>query len=367
VCHRAGTMRRMTLAPALTSLLRRSPLLALWALAWALAACTSVSTRLPAGTAGNARPEVAGPGKDGPPLDRSIDPMQVPDAEPRIEPIRAGGPNKPYEVAGQTYVPANTDVELVERGLASWYGRLFHGRRTASGEVYNMHAMTAAHRTMPIPSYARVRNPANGREVIVRVNDRGPFAAGRVVDLSYAAAVRLGLQNGVAPVEVERITHEQIRAGLSGRPRDTAVATEPATRPVAAMASPVAPAMAALAVTDLPAAPASTPIAPTAPAAQPPVVASPPIAMGERARAFTAAAAGFWLQLGAFAKGEGAYGFQQRVAAELDWLSPLLTVFSEGGMHRLQAGPYPSREQAREAAERVRAALQLVPVVVERR
>jgi rare lipoprotein A len=84
-------------------------------------------------------------------------------------------------------------------------------------------------------------------------------------------------------------------------------------------------------------------------------------------RAFTAAAAGFWLQLGAFAKGDGAYGFQKRVAAELDWLSPLLTVFAEGGMHRLQAGPFPSRDQARETAERVRQALQLVPVVVERR
>jgi rare lipoprotein A len=237
-----------------------------------------------------------------------------------------------------------------------------------------MHAMTAAHRTMPIPSYARVRNPANGREVIVRVNDRGPFSAGRVIDLSYAAAVRLGLQNGVAPVEVERITHEQIRAGLPVPLRDTAVATAPATRPVAAVAaapvqpqapplaaaaSPVAPAMAEATVTDL----AATP----APTVQPPVAAQPPIAMGERARALTAAAAGFWLQLGAFAKGEGAYSFQQRVAAELDWLSPLLTVFAEGGMHRLQAGPYPSREQAREAAERVRTALQLVPVVVERR
>lgn len=356
-------MRRMTLAPTLTFLVRRSLLLALLALAWALAACTSAPTRSPDATAGSARTlPAANPDKDGPPLDRSIDPMLVPDAEPRIEPIRAGGPNKPYEVAGQTYVPATADVPVTERGLASWYGRLFHGRRTASGEAYNMHAMTAAHRTMPIPSYARVRNPANGREVIVRVNDRGPFAAGRVIDLSYAAAVRLGLQNGVAPVEVERITHEEIRAGLSGRPRDTAVAAEPATKPVAAMAavaSPVATAMADVTVTDLPATPA--------PIAQAPVAAQPAIAMGERARALTAAAAGYWLQLGAFAKGEGAYGFQRRVAAELDWLSPLLTVFLEGGMHRLQAGPYPTREQAREAAERVRAALQLVPVVVERR
>ena len=348
-------MRRMTLAPVPTPLVRRGALLAVLLLALALAACTSAPKRAGAAAATPLRTEAvaASPGKDGPPLDRSVDPLQVPDAEPRIEPIRVGGPNKPYEVAGQTYVPAAADVPVTERGLASWYGRLFHGRRTASGEVYNMNAMTAAHRTMPIPSYARVRNPANGREVIVRVNDRGPFAAGRVIDLSYAAAVRLGVQNGVAPVEIERITHEQIRAGLPSRTSETALAAAPATEPAAA---PVA-------ALEVPAAPALT-IPP--PSAQP-TTASAPITMGERARALTAAAAGYWLQLGAFAKGEGAYGFQKRVAAELDWLSPLLTVFAEGGMHRLQAGPYPSREQAREAAERVRTALQLVPVVVERR
>lgn len=366
----------MTLAPVPTSLVCRGPLLAALALAWLLAACTSAPKRPAAASPPRTEAVAANPAKDGPPLDRSVDPLQVPDAEPRIEPIRLGGPNKPYEVAGQTYVPAAADVQLVERGLASWYGRLFHGRRTASGEVYNMNAMTAAHRTMPIPSYARVRNPANGREVIVRVNDRGPFAAGRVIDLSYAAAVKLGVQNGVAPVEIERITHEQIRAGLPGRTSDTALAAAPATKPaaapVAALEVPIAmPAPVPAAVTapvPLPMAEATVAELPAilTPAAQP-ATAQPPITMGERARALTAAAAGYWLQLGAFAKGEGAYGFQKRVAAELDWLSPLLTVFAEGGMHRLQAGPYPSREQAREAAERVRTALQLVPVVVERR
>ncbi|MBK7617174.1 MAG: septal ring lytic transglycosylase RlpA family protein [Vitreoscilla sp.] len=367
----------MTLAPVSTSLVRCGPLLAVLLLAIALAACTSAPKR-PAAAAGPPRTEavVATPGKDGPPLDRSVDPLQVPDAEPRIEPIRLGGPNKPYEVAGQTYVPAAGDVPVVERGLASWYGRLFHGRRTASGEVYNMNAMTAAHRTMPIPSYARVRNPASGREVIVRVNDRGPFVAGRVIDLSYAAAVRLGVQNGVAAVEIERITHEQIRAGLPGRTSDTALVAAPATKsaaaPLAALEVPAAmPAPMPTAVTtpvSLPMAEATVAELPAAPASAIPLpTAQPPIMMGERARALTAAAAGYWLQLGAFAKGEGAYGFQKRVAAELDWLSPLLTVFAEGGMHRLQAGPYPSREQAREAAERVRTALQLVPVVVERR
>jgi rare lipoprotein A len=138
---------------------------------------------------------------------------RLPDAVPRVEPIRVGGPNKPYEVNGQRYVPFTADRPLREVGGASWYGRRYHGRPTSLGEPYDMFAMTAAHPLMPLPSYARVRNPANGRQVIVRVNDRGPFVAGRVIDLSYAAALRLDVHRGVAPVQVERITFEQIRRG----------------------------------------------------------------------------------------------------------------------------------------------------------
>ncbi len=149
---------------------------------------------------------------DGPPTTPPPDLAQRPDAEPRVEPIRVGGPNKPYEVLGRRYEPLTGDVPLQQSGLASWYGRKFHGRPTASGEPYDMHAMTAAHKTMPIPSYARVRNPANGREIVVRINDRGPFADGRIIDLSYAAAARLGVLAGVAPVELRRITHAEIRA-----------------------------------------------------------------------------------------------------------------------------------------------------------
>jgi rare lipoprotein A len=129
-----------------------------------------------------------------------------------------GGPNKPYEVLGRCYAPLRRRAAGRARPGLSWYGRKFHGRPTASGEVYDMYAMTAAHKTMPIPSYARVRNPANGREVVVRVNDRGPFVDGRVIDLSYTAALRLGVLGGVAPVEVERITHDEIRAGLPDDP-----------------------------------------------------------------------------------------------------------------------------------------------------
>jgi rare lipoprotein A len=152
------------------------------------------------------------PGTDGPPENSPAGIERTPDAVPRPEPLRSGGPNKPYTLAGRTYVPLTGDVAFTESGLASWYGRKFHGRATSSGEPYDMFAMTAAHKTLPIPSYVRVRNPANGREIVVRVNDRGPFVEGRIIDLSYAAAAKLGLLAGVAPVTVRRITFRDMRA-----------------------------------------------------------------------------------------------------------------------------------------------------------
>ncbi len=135
-----------------------------------------------------------------------------PDAVPRVAAIPQGAPNLPYEIKGELYDPENADVPMAESGIASWYGRPFHGRRTATGEVYDMHAMTAAHKTMPLPSYAVVRNPKNRREVVVRVNDRGPFKPGRIIDLSHAAARKLGI-SGIAKVEVRRLTHAEIRSG----------------------------------------------------------------------------------------------------------------------------------------------------------
>ena len=165
-------------------------------------------------------------GRDGPPEAPPPNLAQRPDAQPRVEPIRIGGPNKPYEALGRRYEPMTRDAPLVETGGASWYGRKFHGKPTSSGEPYDMYAMTAAHKTMPIPSYARVRNPANGREVIVRINDRGPFADGRVIDLSYTAALKLGVLGGVATVEVRRITFEEIRNGTAA-----ALLTEPGASP----------------------------------------------------------------------------------------------------------------------------------------
>ena len=281
-------------------------------------------------------------GGDGPDAKPPPRLAEVPDAEPPIEPIRNGGPNKPYEVLGRNYVPMTQDRVFRERGLASWYGRKFHGRRTASGETYDMYAMTAAHPTLPLPSYARIRNPANGREVIVRVNDRGPFHKGRIVDLSYTAALKLDLLRGVAPVELERITFAEIRSGAWRRDRPAPEGPERA-EPAQAVATLPAPAEAAV------------------------PEAAPPDVEALTMRPLASAPRGFWIQLGAFRQKDGAESFQRRVTDELEWLSPLLAVFVEPPLFRLQAGPYASRDEAREGAERIREALQLVPVIVERK
>lgn len=140
------------------------------------------------------------------PLPRRLDPSQIHDAVPRDDPIRAAGNKSPYTVLGKTYrvLPSARGYEAT--GTASWYGRKFHGRRTANGEVYDAYAMTAAHKTLPIPSYVRVTNLGNGKTAIVRVNDRGPFHGNRLIDLSWAAATKLGfVDKGTAHVRIEVI------------------------------------------------------------------------------------------------------------------------------------------------------------------
>ncbi len=129
-----------------------------------------------------------------------------PDAVPRVEPKARYGNMKSYVVYGKTYYPKQSSRGHVERGIASWYGPKFHGRKTSSGEPYDMHQMTAAHKTLPLPTYALVKNLENGRSAIVKVNDRGPFVGDRIIDLSYAAAKKLGVdQKGTARVEVVSI------------------------------------------------------------------------------------------------------------------------------------------------------------------
>lgn len=291
-------------------------------LALLLAACSSTK-QLPPGD-----PRIT---RDGPEAVVPPDLLQTPDAVPRIEAIRSGGPNKPYEVLGMRFEPIPHDSAFKERGLASWYGRKFHGRRTASGETYNMYAMTAAHPRLPIPSYVRVRNPANGREIIVRVNDRGPFHRGRIIDLSYTAALKLDLLRNVAPVEIERITFDEIRSGRWQQSDE-----QPLAAPAEAEGAPEAPSTQQLRALD---------------EARPEV---------------RAASKGLWLQLGAFRERAGAENLQAELASRFPDLAPKLTLLRDGRLNRVQLGPLADRELARRTAERLREEAALEPLLVQR-
>jgi rare lipoprotein A len=351
-----------------------------------LAGCSSVPLT-PSGTVSIPQPTahpIPRPDRDGAPERPPEDLASVPDAVPRVEPILPKGPNKPYEVLGQAYEPLAEDVPFKQRGVTSWYGTKFHGRRTASGEVYSMYGMSAAHRTLPIPSYARIRNVANGKEVIVRVNDRGPFHSQRVLDLSYTAAAKLEiLARGHAEVEIERLTFEDIRTGrwnqapaqavlasvsgaalpIEARPVPPVPAPDQAlVDPIHALASRLEGATPTAVPSAAPDASQSLPAAP-APAA---VAAARPSPEG-RARAFTPGQSGYWVQLAAFSQRTGVDAFQKKVAVELSHLAPLLAVFQEGPGYRLQVGPYAHRDEAQSVAQRVRDALKLAPMVVERR
>lgn len=342
-----------------------------------LAGCASGPRDGAPGRSSSARP--GDTVRDGPPERPPADLVKVPNAEPRVEPIRRGGPNKPYVVLGRGYEPLADDVPFKQRGTASWYGAKFHGRRTASGEVYSMYGMTAAHRTLPIPSYARVRELRSGQEIIVRINDRGPFHGGRVLDLSYTAALKLGaVARGSVEVEIERLTFEDIRSGRwrSGDEPETRLATD--SPPVQASVPPgqlpaldVAPPPEAVALTAeadpiLALASRLEEARPAQGMADADAAAHEP-APERRAMAFTPASKGYWVQLAAFRQRQGVDEFQKRVAREIEHLAPLLAVYQEGVLYRLQAGPYDDRDQAQDLARRLREVLQLEPVVVNRR
>jgi rare lipoprotein A len=142
---------------------------------------------------------------DGPGDNAPADIDAIPDAVVKKEPIRMAS-SRPYEALGETYTPMTEYQPYKQEGIASWYGKRYHGQKTSSGELYDMYGMSAAHPTLPIPSYVRVTNPENGRSVVVRVNDRGPFKKDRLIDLSYAAAYKLRItQKGSSLVEVELI------------------------------------------------------------------------------------------------------------------------------------------------------------------
>jgi rare lipoprotein A len=249
---------------------------------------------------------------DGPPESVPAELARIPDAVPRDEPFHRFA-NRPYTVFGVTYVPVLDREPTRQRGMASWYGKKFHGQKTSSGEVYDMFAMTAAHKTFPLPSYARVTNVKTGQSVVVRVNDRGPFHSDRIIDLSYAAAMRIGIAGpGSGLVDVERIV--------------------------------VAPGEAV----------AMAPAVPVAPAPMPVVETS----MVSRE------AAALWLQLGAFSSAETAESFREKVARDLPWLLEPVEIASRDGLHRVRLGPYRNAIEASAIGDKVRASLGLAPVLI---
>lgn len=250
-----------------------------------------------------------GPG-DNPPANLDA----IPDAVPRLEPLHRFA-NRPYVALGQAYTPDTELRSYKESGTASWYGRRYHGQRTSSGESYDMYGMTAAHRTLPIPSYARVTNVASKRSVVVRINDRGPFHSDRVIDVSYTAAYKLGmLQGGSTQVEIEALD-----------PRG-----QPAVAPK------------------------------TAPLRQPePLAAAPAMT--------TAAENGrIYVQLGAFGMQDNAEQFRGRLKLELAQLADKLQITPADGMFKVRTGPYASHAEASQAAAEIRKALNINAMVISR-
>ena len=279
---------------------------------------------------------------DGPGASPPANLDSIPDAVPRAEPINRGT-SRPYVVMGRSYTPMTSHEPYRTRGIATWYGRRYHGKPTASGEPYDMYAMTAAHTTLPIPSYARVTNVKNGRSVVVRINDCGPFVDGRIIDLSYTAAHRIGvLGGGSATVEVEAILPGSYGSTLAAPAQPDVSAPIRESPPSIAARDPGWP-------VSLPAAPGPLP----APHAEQPL----PVA---------AEAAGHYLQLGAFASRENAENFLTRMKTQMEGLGDNLQVFARDGLYRVHAGPYASQSEARQAADRINRTLGVRPVVLTR-
>ena len=251
---------------------------------------------------------------DGPASAVPADIDRIPDAVARSEPLHRFA-NRPYNVFGVEYRPMTSLGTLRQRGIASWYGRKFHGQKTAIGETYDMFAMTAAHPTAPLPSFARVTHAKSGRSVVVRINDRGPFHAGRIVDLSYAAAHRLGIaQGGSGEVELELLV--------------APFAAPPASDPVIALAPPPAP------------------------LSEPPAIAISSPNLGTEDI--------YYVQLGAFGNFANAQTFQQRMSIELA-ITPRVQQIDS--LYRVRLGPFATRSEAEAARDRAQSVLS-TPLVI---
>lgn len=301
-------------------------LIALAAVALLAAGCSS--TPKPAPRAGGFYQD------DGPPDKAPADLARTPDAVPRVEPFHPYA-NRPYAALGRRYTPITDDRPFRQRGFASWYGRQFHGNRTSSGERYDMFAMTAAHPTLPLPSYVRVTHRKNGASVIVRVNDRGPFKHDRVIDLSYAAAVKLGIAAaGTGEVDVVRLTHADIRAGRLGQEgtNDGDVADAP-----------------------------RTPVSPRA--GLPPPSNVPAVAQPDDRLPVASSSPGWSVQLGAFGVAANAEALRARLALLLSQddgalaAQAPLRVERDGSLYRVLAGAFGERAAAAALAQRLERAL----------
>ena len=250
---------------------------------------------------------------DGPGADAPANLDATPDAVPRAEPLHRYA-NRPYVALGKTYTPLGKPGGYKERGIASWYGKKFHGQRTSSGETYDMYGMTAAHPTLPIPSYARVTNLSTHKSVVVRINDRGPFLHDRIMDLSYTAAHKLGIVgNGSSEVEVESIAADAVTTPIA--------VTDPVT------SEPLAPA--------------------TAPAAS----NTPP------------AGGNVYLQIGAFKSQQGAESFLAKMRAEFSSSGKQVVLYQKDELVRVHVGPYASADEARAIAEKLQARLGFKPII----
>jgi rare lipoprotein A len=290
--------------------------------------------------------------------------LATPNAEPKIEPYSTRS-NRPYVVFGKTYRPIVDDRPFKQRGIGSWYGKKFHGQKTSSGELYDMYKMTAAHPTLPIPSYARVTNLANGQQVIVRINDRGPFHAGRIIDLSYTAALKLGyLTSGSSELEVERLLPDDI-ARMSKEKQENSNPIGRAEPPRLSSPMPI-PAS----VTGVPAAASSAsqaaveamlrndanPLPASSAAAQSDVATAKPasITMSSVTPDNIATGAGnFYIQFGAYSQADRAESARAQLQQQWTNSLPPLEVSEDSALYRLLCGPFSTREEAATAAQKL--------------
>jgi len=309
--------------------------------------------------------------------------QMTPDPVPRLEPYSTTG-NKPYVVFGKTYTPISDSLPFKQRGIGSWYGKKFHGLKTSSGEPYDMFKMTAAHPTLPIPSYARVTNLNNGLQIIVRVNDRGPFHSDRIIDLSYTAALKLGyIGKGSSTLEVERILTDEIdriaSAAKSVAPTSKEVAganTVSSTTQVLPPLTPPQPSYAAQIRridVNIEAMEAREQAENAATVARifgtiqtPPSTSSALTTVATKSPSEPASSSGFYLQFGAFTQAHNAETVRNNLIKKWATTLPPIEVVEYGLFYRLYSGPFASRTEAAHAAQHTNLAGFSKPIIVQR-